>query len=58
MDKYDKSTIERMARMYKSCTVAGKAIGITGATFIKICRKFGIRPPLSGRWKNVEKSVE
>lgn len=44
-----KERIERAARIYKSNMDAAAALGITAASFGRLCRKFGIPTPLQRR---------
>lgn len=41
----DQSTIERVARMYKSNQEACAALGITLRSFGRLCRKYGVETP-------------
>ena len=42
---FDKATIERVARMYKSNQEACAALGITLRSFGRLCRKYGVETP-------------
>ena len=42
---YDRATIERAARMYKTNQEACDALGITLRSFGRLCRKYGVETP-------------
>lgn len=51
---YDRATIERVARIYRSNQDASAALGITLRSFGRLCRKYGVETPYSKRMRQVE----
>jgi hypothetical protein len=45
MDKIDRETIERVARVYKSNRDASQALGISFRYFARLCREYGVETP-------------
>jgi len=45
LKKIPNKDLERVSRMYLSNEMAGRAIGVCGASFTRECKKRGIKPP-------------
>tara|TARA_Y100000310_G_scaffold253561_1_gene260425 strand:- start:104 stop:283 length:180 start_codon:yes stop_codon:yes gene_type:complete len=43
--QFPRESVERAARMHRTNSQAGAALGIVGATFIRLCRYYDIKPP-------------
>ena len=52
---FDKATIERAARVYKSNKDAGTALGIAPGSFGRLCRRYGIPTPQQRRRRSIAK---
>lgn len=51
---FDRETIERASRMYKSNQDACVALGITLRSFSRLCRKYEIETPYAKRLRQLD----
>jgi len=54
-EQFDKTRIERVARIYASNQDAAAALGIQPSSFGRLCRRFGIPTPKQRR-RNTQRS--
>jgi|TARA_Y100000310_G_scaffold89350_1_gene86452 hypothetical protein len=52
--QFTREQIERVARIYSSNEDAGRALGIAGGSFGRICRRLGVETPQARRAKQRE----
>ena len=57
MDRFDKSRIERAARIYSSNKDAGLALGIAPGSFGRLCRRYGVQTPQARRQLGYQEQV-
>jgi hypothetical protein len=49
MESISRQCVERMARIYANNQDASRALGPAFASFVQLCRRYGIRFPGAGR---------
>lgn len=42
---YSREEVERAARIYRNCHQAAEALGISPASFNRLCRRHNVTPP-------------